>query len=35
MKSLEDLYKEVQENEELKKEFVASFKEELNINSPP
>ena len=27
MKSLEDLYKEVQENEELKKEFVTAFKE--------
>ena len=27
MKSLETLYKEAQENEELKKEFVAAFKE--------
>ena len=27
MKSIEDLYKEVQENEELKKEFVELFKE--------
>ena len=27
MKSLEELYKEVQENEELKKEFISSFKE--------
>ena len=27
MKTLEDFYKEVQENEELKKEFVAAFKE--------
>ena len=27
MKSLEELYKEVQENEELKKEFITSFKE--------
>ena len=27
MKSLEELYKEVQENEELKKEFVTAFKE--------
>ena len=27
MKSIEDLYKEVQENEELKKEFVNAFKE--------
>ena len=27
MKSLDELYKEVQENEELKKEFVAAFKE--------
>ena len=27
MKSIEELYKEVQENEELKKEFITSFKE--------
>ena len=27
MKSLEELYKEVQENEEQKKEFVSAFKE--------
>ena len=27
MKSLEELYKEVQENEELKKEFISAFKE--------
>ena len=27
MKSIDELYKEVQENEELKKEFVAAFKE--------
>ena len=27
MKSLEDLYKEAQENEELKKEFITAFKE--------
>ena len=27
MKSIEDLYKEIQSNEELKKEFVTSFKE--------
>ena len=27
MKSIEELYKEVQENEELKKEFITAFKE--------
>jgi len=27
MKSLEELYKEVQESEELKKAFIAAFKE--------
>ena len=27
MKSLEDLYKEVQDNEELKKEFISAYKE--------
>ena len=27
MKTLEELYKEVQGNEELKKEFIAAFKE--------
>ena len=27
MKSIEDLYKEVQSNEELKKEFISAFKE--------
>ena len=27
MKSLEELYKEVQESEELKKEFISAFKE--------
>ena len=27
MKSIEELYKEVQENEELKKEFISAFKE--------
>ena len=27
MKSIEDLYKEIQENEELKKEFITAFKE--------
>ena len=27
MKSMEELYKEVQENEELKKEFISAFKE--------
>ena len=27
MKTLEELYREVQENEELKKEFVSAFKE--------
>ena len=27
MKSLEKLYKEIQENEELKKEFISAFKE--------
>ena len=27
MKSLEELYKEIQDNEELKKEFITAFKE--------
>jgi hypothetical protein len=27
MKTLEELYREIQENEELKKEFIAAFKE--------